>query len=83
VLRAGVTRTVDTFLTRQMDVGAFRSKDPATAFFTDFGDGLNTAAVQFAGQLLGRIGIATAKPVDWVILRFSQDTRALEEESAG
>lgn len=81
-LRASVARTVEAFLLVQMKNGAFRSNDPAKAFFVDFGDGLNTDAVQFAGQLVGRIGIATAKPATWIILRFSQDTRALEEELA-
>lgn len=77
-LRARVKRAVDNFLTAQMNVGAFRSKDPAKAFFSDFGDGLNIPAVVFAGKLIGRIGLATQKPVDWVILRFSQDTRAFD-----
>jgi phage tail sheath protein FI len=58
--------------------GAFRSKDPATAFFVDFGTGLNTPAVIFANKLIGRVGLATQKPVDFVILRFSQDTRAFD-----
>lgn len=81
-LRARVDRSVTAFLLIQMNNGAFRTKDPATAFFVDFGEGLNTTAVQFAGKLIGRIGLATNKPTDWVILRFSQDTRALEEEIA-
>ena len=81
-LRQSVTRTAESFLRIQMKNGAFRSNDPAKAFFVDFGDGLNPPSVQFAGQLIGRIGIATKKPTDFVILRFSQDTRALEEELA-
>lgn len=81
-LRASATRDVEAFLTLQMNVGAFRSRDPKKAFFVDFGTGLNTEAVIFAGQLIGRVGVATQKPTDFVILRFSQDTRALEEELA-
>lgn len=81
-LRAVVARTVRAFLLRQMYAGAFRSRVPDQAFFIDFGVGLNPPSVQFAGQLIGRIGIATQKPADFVILRFSQDTRALEEEIA-
>ena len=81
-LRAAVTRSATAFLLIQMNNGAFRSRDPKTAFFVDFGAGLNPPSVQFAGQLIGRIGIATNKPAEFIILRFSQDTRALEEETA-
>ncbi len=81
--RSQADRTVTKFLLDQLAAKAFRSQDPAKAFFVDFGDGLNTEAVQFAKKFIGRVGIATAKPIDWAILRFSQDTRALEEELAG
>jgi phage tail sheath protein FI len=79
-LRAEVSRSVESFLLSQMDVGAFRSKDPKKAFSVDFGEGLNPASVQFAGQLVGRIGLATQKPAEFIILKFTQDTRALEQE---
>lgn len=78
ILRSRAKRTVDGFLTTQMNNGAFRSKNPALAFFSDFGEGLNTPAVIFSGKLIGRIGLATQKPVDFVILSFSQDTRAFD-----
>lgn len=79
-LRAEVTRTVEAFLRNQMEVGAFRTRNPATAFQVDFGEGLNPASVAFAGQLVGRIGLATQKPAEFIILKFSQDTRAIEQE---
>ena len=81
-LRAEVARSVEAFLLTQMNVDAFRSKDPAKAFSVDFGEGLNPASVVFAGQLIGRIGLATQKPAEFIILRFTQDTRALEQELA-
>jgi phage tail sheath protein FI len=81
-LRETVARTVEAFLLVQLNQGAFRTNDPDTAFFVDFGEGLNPPSVQFAGQLIGRIGLATNKPAEYIILRFSQDTRALEEELA-
>lgn len=81
-LRQRVTRTVTAFLKTQADNDAFRSKDPAKAFYVDFGDALNPPSVQFAGQLIGRIGLATNKAIDFIVLRFSQDTRALEQELA-
>jgi phage tail sheath protein FI len=81
-LRAEVARTCTTFLTSQMKVGAFRSKDPATAFFVDVSDAINPPSEQFAGKLNVRIGIATQKPAEFLVLSFSQDTRALDEELA-
>lgn len=82
-LRARCDRSVRNFLRQEMKKKAFRSMDPDTAFFVDFGDGLNTDAVIFAGQLIGRIGLATNKPAEFIVLRLSQDTRALEAELAG
>ncbi len=84
-LRQRISRTVNSFLLVQMKDGAFRSTDPSTAFFVDFGDGLNPPSVQFARQVRGRVGLATQKPAEFIILNFAQDTRALDEEllSAG
>lgn len=84
-LRAEVDRTVSGFLTVQMNLRAFRSKNPKTAFFTDFdvaGTGLNNPSVVFANKLVGRVGLATQKPADFVIVSFSQDTRAFNEAAA-
>lgn len=63
-----------------MNLGAFRTKDPATAFFVDLSDALNPPSVVFQKKVIGRIGLATQKPADWIIFYFSQDTRALLEE---
>ncbi len=80
-LRALLYRSVYAFLKTQMDVGAFQSTDPSTAFFVDFGDGLNPP-----GQLntvIGRIGLATTQPAEYIRLRFSQDTRAVDAALKG
>jgi len=82
-LRAQVRRTITAFLLAQMNNGAFRSRDPAKAFFVDVSDALNTPSVIFAGKLIARVGLATNKPAEFIILRISQDTRALEAELAG
>jgi hypothetical protein len=81
-LRATLARTVTAFLLIQLKNGAFSASDPKKAFFVDFGEALNPPSVVFAGQVVGRIGLATAKPAEFIVLRFSQDTRALEEELA-
>jgi hypothetical protein len=81
-LRDEVDRTITSFLLVQMKVGAFRSKDPAKAFFVDVSDALNPETEIFAGKLRGRVGLATQKPAEFIIVGFSQDTRALQEELA-
>lgn len=81
-LRAQVRRTITAFLLTQMNNGAFRSREPAKAFFVDVSDVLNTPSVIFAGKLIARIGLATNKPAEFIVLRISQDTRALEAELA-
>jgi phage tail sheath protein FI len=81
-LRAQVRRTITAFLLAQMNNGAFRSREPAKAFFVDVSEQLNTPTVIFAGKLIARVGLATNKPAEFIILRISQDTRALEAELA-
>jgi phage tail sheath protein FI len=81
-LRAQVRRTIVAFLLNQMKNGAFASNDPSKAFFVDVSDALNTPSVIAAGKLIARVGLATNKPAEYIILQISQDTRALEEELA-
>nr|WP_255203769.1 phage tail sheath subtilisin-like domain-containing protein [Myxococcus sp. AM011] len=81
-LRAQVRRSIATFLLAQMKNGAFRSQEPAKAFFVDVSDALNPPSVVFAGKLVARIGLATNKPAEFIVLRIAQDTRALEAELA-
>lgn len=79
-LRARVRRTITSFLIDQMKNDAFRSQNPSTAFFVDVSGGLNPTVDQFSGKLTARVGLATNKPAEFIILLIAQDTRALEEE---
>ncbi len=81
-LRESVRRTAVAFLLIQTNNNAFRSKDPAKAFSVDFSEQLNPPSVVFAGQMIGKIALATQKATEFIILKFSQDTRAIEEELA-
>ena len=81
-LRMTVKRTIEAFLLRQYEVGAFRGDTPQESFFVDVSDALNTIERIFAGELRARIGLATQKPAEFIILIFTQDTRALEERLA-
>jgi len=82
-LRRTVLRTIRAFLIDEMRVGAFASEDPDTAFFVDFSDKINGPIEVNAGRMNGRVGLAFNTPAEWVIIRFSRDTRALEAEVGG
>lgn len=81
-LRMEVKRAIEAFLLRQYGVGAFRGDTPAESFYVDVSDSINTIERIFAGELHVRIGLATQKPADWVIITVTQDTRELEERLA-
>ena len=74
-LRSEVRNTITAFLTAQMNVGAFASRDPKTAFFVEVEDDVQA---RFRGELHVRIGLATNKPAEFIVLHISQDTRAIE-----
>ena len=80
-LRAVLQRTCYAFLKAETDAGCFSSKDPALAFFVDFGDALNPATTP--NVVTGRIGLATAQPAEYIVLKFSQDTRAIDSALKG
>lgn len=82
ILRLTIFRVIQAFLIGQMKVGAFRSRNPSTAFFVDVSDALNPPSEIFAGRVNVRVGLATNKPARFIILNISQDTRALDEELA-
>ena len=48
----------------------------------DVSDTLNPPSVVMAGQLIIRVGLATNKPAEFIILRIAADTRALDAELA-
>lgn len=81
-LLSQLTRTVTNFLDTQRRNGAFASDDPKQAYTVDFGSGLNPPSEAFARRVNGRIGLATAKPAEFIILRVGQNTAALEAELA-
>lgn len=77
--RNQVGRIIKIFLIREMNKGAFRSTNANEAFFVDVSDQLNPVANEFAGILTVRIGLATNKPNEFIVVLVTQDTRALEE----
>lgn len=73
-------RILTAFLIREMNKGAFRSTDPATAFFVDASDQLNPLVNVYAGIMTIRVGLATNKPAEFIVVLVTQDTRALAAE---
>lgn len=84
-LRAVVDRTVFVFLLEQFRHGAFAGATPEESFTLDVdipGEGLNSAAEQFAGRLNVDIGLAMVTPTQFVVIRISPDQRAILEAAA-
>src|SRR5690606_26843686 len=81
-LRAPARRTIPPILRTRTNHGAVRSCEPAEAFFVRGSNTLTAPTVSCAGKLVARVGLATNKPAEFIILRISQDTRALEAELA-
>jgi hypothetical protein len=82
-IRRRVERTVQKFLIDQMNVDAFSTKDPNTAFFLDVSDALNSPSVRAQNKLLVRIGLSYDDPIIHGVLLITKDTRALEAELSG
>jgi len=80
--RKRANRMITAFLIREMNKGAFRSTVPSEAFFVDTSDQLNPLVNVFAGIMTIRIGLATNKPNEFIVVLVTQDTRALQEELA-
>lgn len=77
-LRDRVYRTIVSVLMPYVNAGALASTDPSKAFFVDVSDQLNSADVQASGQLLARVGIATAKPAEFIVVYVSQDQHSIQ-----
>jgi phage tail sheath protein FI len=77
-LRDRVYRTIVSVIMPYVNAGALASTDPSKAFFVDVSDSLNTPDVIAAGQLYARIGLATARPAEYIIILVSQDQNLLQ-----
>lgn len=80
--RKQLERTAAVFLVVQTNNDAFASDKPSEAFFVDFSELINPPSVAFQRKIVGKIGLATAKPAEFIVIKISQDTRALNAELA-
>jgi hypothetical protein len=72
-LASEVFRTIKGYLITQLGQGAFASRDPKTAFFVEVS---RDGAERLRGELSVKVGLATQKPAEFVIVRLSQVTLA-------
>lgn len=79
---ASINRAIKTFLTIQTNNGAFASDDPKKAFNVDSGAGINTPADAQALTMNARVGLATAYPGEFIVLRVGQDNSLLQTQIA-
>jgi hypothetical protein len=79
---AALGRAIKSFLTIQTRNDAFASDDPTQAFSVDTGADINTPADAQALEMNATIGVATAKPGEFIILRVGQDTSLLQTQLA-
>lgn len=80
--RDEVARTIEAFLLTQFRQRAFRGATPKESYFVDSSTQVNPPTEVDAGRLNVRIGLATQRPAEFIVLRFSQDLRDVEAEIA-
>lgn len=73
-LLAEEKRLVDNFMEIQCGLKAFITQNPKQAYYSDFGKALNPVSVP--NTTTARIGVATARPNEFINLLFSEDKTA-------
>lgn len=64
-----LTGLAKVYLGRLTKAKCFQTTDEATAFYIDFGRGLNTADVVEAREVIGLIGVNTAPPAEFIFFQ--------------
>jgi phage tail sheath protein FI len=72
-LRATLQRILTEFLRGQHRRGAFAGSTEAESYFVQCDDGLNPPQSQGLGRLVAEVGVALAFPLEYLVLRISQD----------
>ena len=78
-----VNRTVEGYLLTQFNRHAFRGDTPAESFFVDTDAmSVNPPTEVQARRLNVDVGLATQRPLEFIVLRFRQDLRDVEKQLA-
>lgn len=72
-LRSTLRHVLTQFLADMFRGGAFAGATEAQSFFVRCDDTLNSAPVQALGRLIAEIGVAPASPLEYLIVRLTQD----------
>jgi phage tail sheath protein FI len=72
-LRATVTHTLTEFLRALYAQGAFAGDTEQSSFFVHCDDRLNPPEALALGRLTAEIGVAPSSPLEYLVLRISQD----------
>jgi phage tail sheath protein FI len=72
-LRLVLTGVVTQLLRELFRAGAFAGTTEEEAFFVRCDEALNPAWSQAQGRLVAEIGVAPAHPLEYIVLRISQD----------
>ncbi|WP_018353261.1 phage tail sheath family protein [Longispora albida] len=73
-LRAQLSDTITALLRALGRAGAFAGRTEADSFFVHCDDRLNTPPSLGQGRLIAEVGVAPASPLEYLVLRISQDT---------
>jgi phage tail sheath protein FI len=72
-LRAKLFHTLSQFLRALYRQGAFAGASEAESYFVRCDDSLNSRQSQALGRLIAEVGVAPAAPLEYLVLRISQD----------
>jgi uncharacterized protein len=72
-LRADLRHMLRTYLRRLYRANAFAGATEDEAFFVRCDDTVNTQLTMDAGQLVAEIGVAPAEPLEFLVVRLTQD----------
>jgi hypothetical protein len=72
-LRSTLRHVLTQFLADLFRGGAFAGATEAQSFFVRCDDTLNSASVQALGRLIAEIGVAPVSPLEYLIVRLTQD----------
>jgi len=79
-LLSELRNTIDLFLRKEAQLGAFFTADPARAYYVDTSENVNPPSERAKHVLHVVLGLNKAEPAEWIVLEVTKDTRALFEE---
>jgi phage tail sheath protein FI len=82
-LRQQLTETLRNLLRALFRGGAFAGDTEEDSFFVQCDDGVNPRQSQEQGRLIAVVGVAPASPLEYLVLRISQDTDGRVQVEAG